>query len=84
LRRIRWTRSFEKQFRKLSKEIREATYRKLRLLLENPSHPSLRLEKLTDEIWAFSVTMNYRVTFQYFNGDILLRKIGTHDILRRP
>jgi len=42
------------------------------------------LEKLTKEIWAFSVTMNYRVTFQYDNGDIMLRKIGTHDVLRRP
>jgi len=84
MRKIRWTKSFERQFRKLGREIQEATYQKLSLLVENPPHPSLRLEKLTDEIWAFSVTMNYRVTFQYFEGDILLRKIGTHDVLRRP
>lgn len=45
------------------KEIQEATYQKLYLLVEDSSHPSLRLEKLSEEIWAFSVTMNYRVTF---------------------
>ena len=84
MRKVRWTNKFEKQFAKVRKEIQEGTYQKLSLLVENPTHPSLRLEKLTQDIWAFSVTMNYRVTFQYSDGDILLRKIGTHDILHRP
>lgn len=84
MRKIRWTKSFKKQFMKVRKEIQKATYKKLDFLAEDPGHPSLRLEKLTKDIWAFSVTMNYRVTFQYSDGDIVLRKIGTHDILRRP
>lgn len=81
---IKWTKTFEKRFAKLPKSIKETTYTKLDLLIANRAHPSLRLEKLSKDIWVFSVTMNYRVTFQYDNGDILLRKIGTHDILRNP
>lgn len=84
MRKVRWSKSFEKRFAKMQKEIQKATYKKLDFLVEDPSHPSLRLEKLTKDIWAFSVTMKYRVTFQYSDGDIVLRKIGTHDILRRP
>jgi len=81
---IKWTRAYEKRFAKLPENVKETTYKQLDLLIANPTYPSLRLEKLTEDIWAFSVTMNYRVTFQYDNGDILLRKIGTHDILRHP
>lgn len=81
---IKWTKTFEKRFAKLPENVKKTTYKQLDKLLANPAYPSLRLEKLTKTIWAFSVTMNYRVTFQYDNGDILLRKIGTHDILRNP
>lgn len=81
---IKWTKTFEKRFAKLPERVKELTYKQLDLFIANRAHPSLRLEKLTENIWAFSVTMNYRVTFQFDNGDILLRKIGTHDILRHP
>jgi mRNA-degrading endonuclease YafQ of YafQ-DinJ toxin-antitoxin module len=38
----------------------------------------------TSEIWELSVTMNYRITFQLRDEVMLLRRIGTHDVLRRP
>ena len=71
----------------MSKEIRERTYQKLDLWIANPSHPSLRIKlvKGWHNVWEMSVTMNYRITFEYEDGDrIRLRKIGTHDILRNP
>ena len=58
----------------------------LKILLENPHHPSLGLKKIKGfpDIWEARVTKNYRFTFQV-QGDIyFLRKIGTHDILKRP
>jgi hypothetical protein len=31
-----------------------------------------------------SITMNYRVTFEVDEERVILRAIGTHDVLRRP
>lgn len=78
---------FEKLFQKLPQEIREAAYEKLDLFLKNPAHPSLRVKKIRgtkDIVWEMSVTMNYRITFEVLEEEIYLRRIGTHDILKRP
>ncbi len=85
-REIVFTPWFERLFRRLPKTIRDETYEKLALLLENPSHPSLRVKRIrgTDRIWEMSVTMNYRITFEQDPEKVILRRIGTHDVLRRP
>ena len=77
---------FDKEFKKLPKEIRELAYHKIELLLDNPKHSSLRLKKMigTKNIWEISITMNYRITLEIEKDYILLRKIGPHDILRTP
>jgi hypothetical protein len=36
------------------------------------------------EIWEGRITQGYRFTFQIVGDIYLLRRIGTHDILRRP
>ena len=84
--RVVLSRPFEKSFARLPKEIRDAAYEKFELLLKDPSHPSLRVKKIkgSDYIWEMSVTMNYRVTFQVNVEEVVLRKIGTHDVLRKP
>jgi len=84
--RIVLSRLFEKTFSRLPKEIRGSVYDKLELFLEDPSHPSLRIKKIkgSDYIWEMSVTMSYRITFQIREAEIVLRKIGPHDILRKP
>ena len=82
---IYYSRPFKKQFLGLPAEIREAFYRKLELYLENPAHPSLRVKKIqSTNLWEMSITMSYRLTFQHLEDGILLRKIGTHDILNNP
>ena len=77
---------FEKLFERLPKNIRETAYDKLGLFLKNPSQPSLRVKQVkgTKGIWELSVTMNYRITFEVFEEEIYLRRIGTHDILGQP
>ena len=78
---------FKKCFKKIPHSIQELFEEKLSLMLDsNFSHPSLRIKKMkgTKDIWEMSVTMNYRMTFQFLEGGILLRKIGTHDILDNP
>ena len=75
---------FRKDYRALSKDIRESFDIKLPLFLDNPRHPSLRVKRLvgTADRWEGSVTMNYRFTFQLAEGKVLFRRIGAHDILR--
>ena len=80
------TRRFDKSFVKLPEDIQEATYEKLELFHKDPKHPSLRVKRMrgTNAIWEMSVTMNYRITFAEADTAIILRKIGTHDILSNP
>jgi mRNA-degrading endonuclease RelE of RelBE toxin-antitoxin system len=86
MREIVFTRTFERLFKRLPKRIRDETYEKLALFLEDPAHPSLRVKRIrgTERIWEMSITMNYRLTFEVDEERMLLRRIGTHDVLRKP
>jgi mRNA-degrading endonuclease RelE of RelBE toxin-antitoxin system len=68
----------------LPKEMRIKFWEQLERLATNPSHPSLRNEKLqgTDH-WVFSITMNYRATYiRDKTSIIIITAIGTHkDVL---
>lgn len=86
---IRTSGDYEKEFKKLPRDLRELAKKKLRLFLENPSHPSLRVKKVQGyhedpSIMELSVNMAVRVTFQRFPEFLYLRHIGTHEIFRRP
>jgi mRNA-degrading endonuclease RelE of RelBE toxin-antitoxin system len=73
-----------KKINNLPKDIRTKFWDKLQILLRNPSHPSLRNEKLrgTPDDWAFSITMNYRATYFRDKKNIVITMVGTHkDVL---
>ena len=80
-----FTKRFKKEYKALPKEIKKTFDEKLSLLLNNVSHPSLRVKRIqgTKDRWEGSITMNYRFTFQFDENTILFRTIGTHDILKR-
>lgn len=60
--RIRWSRTFEKSFRKLPTQIQDAAFRAVRTLLEDPTRPSLNLEKLRGtDYWSIRVNLAYRI-----------------------
>ena len=77
---------FKKMFGKLPIDIQDRTGDTLERFLSNARHPSLHVKKMegSPDIWEMRVTENYRITFQYVREGILLRKIGTHDVLRHP
>jgi len=83
---IRTTRPFDRDYDVLPASIKDKTDRQFVLLLSNPQHPSLGIKKIKGhpDIWEGRVTKNYRFTFQIINETYLLRRIGTHDILRTP
>ena len=80
------TERFRRDYSRLPTAIQDEVEEKLDLLLKNPRHPSLQVKKMqgTAGIWELRVTQGYRLTFQIERGSYLLRKVGSHDILRRP
>lgn len=80
------TERFKKDFRRLPVDIHTRAAKALELFVTNPRHPSLGIKKMEGApgIWELRVTQGYRMTFQRLQGGLLLRRIGTHDILRQP
>ena len=78
--------TFEKDFKKLPKQIQEQAIKKITLLENYQNYPSLRVKKIRghENIWEGSITMAYRITFYIEKDTIYLRRIGTHSILGKP
>lgn len=83
--RIRRTKRFNSLYKKLPPEIRERTKKQIRLLLDDPHHPSLRVRKLKGRSnrWELRVTIHYRLLFEMEGDTYVLHTIGTHDVLDR-
>jgi len=84
--RIQTTKPFDEDYDALPEGIMERAEKQFVLLMENPHHPSLRLKKIKGHpnIWEGRVTKSYRFTFQISGEIYLLRRIGTHDVLKTP
>jgi mRNA-degrading endonuclease RelE of RelBE toxin-antitoxin system len=83
---IQTTRPFDDDYDALPVSIKDKADKQLTLLLSNPKHPSLQLKKMKGhpDIWEGRITKSYRFTFQIIGEIYLLRRIGTHDILKTP
>ncbi len=81
---LRFTSKFYKSLKKLSHNEQMQTFKKLKLLAENPLHPSLRSKKVRGtETFEMSVNMDIRVIWKYDNGIIIIViEVGHHkDVL---
>ena len=75
--------SFVRDCQALPKLLQKTVDQKIELFLANPRHPSLLIKKLNGPrtIWEGRVTLKYCFTFQV---EDILRRPGTHDMLRKP
>jgi len=82
---IRRTDRFKKDYQKLPSDVQQRVDEKLRFLLRDPRHPSLRVHKLrgAEGLWEFSVTMEYRVIFEIEDEYYVLLGAGPHRIVDR-
>lgn len=80
------TSTFLRLYKKLPEDIKTRAKKCLELLEANPSHPSLGHKKMAGQkdIFEIRVSLNYRITYQKIGEIGVLRKIGTHDLLRQP
>lgn len=83
---IQTARPFDRDYNVLPKLIKDQADKQFTLLLENPHHPFLRAKKIKDHPNMFEgrVTKSYRLTFQISGEIYMLRRIGTHDVLKTP
>lgn len=83
---VQTTGPYDKDYQLLPEVIKIQAEKQLENLLENPRHPSLRIKKVKGHplIWEGRITKSYRFTFQIFGEVYLLRRVGTHDILKTP
>ena len=83
---VAFTKPFKRDYQGLPKNIQKQIDEQITRLLDNPKHPSLRIKKMEgrQSIWEARITEGYRMTFQVDGDTYLLRRAGTHDILKRP
>ncbi len=84
--RLLFTHSFIRDYQGLPEYLQKTVDQKLRLFMGNPRHPSLAIKKMQDprDIWEGRINRGYRFTFQIEGESCMLRRLGTHDILRTP
>lgn len=85
--RLVFTRPFVRDYQSLPDAVKLQADKALILLRENPRHPSLQSKKMQPKdrgIFEARVTQGYRLTFCLAGDEIILRRVGTHDILRAP
>lgn len=83
---LRILKTFKKDYKKLPAEIKEKVEKQLEFLLNNPDHPSLNLHLIrgTKGIWEGYVNYRYRFTFEVEGEYYVLRKVGSHDVIKTP
>jgi mRNA-degrading endonuclease RelE of RelBE toxin-antitoxin system len=85
---IQLTDTFRAAFRDLPPAVQKKVLKAIRLLAENPAHPSLRSKTIRSApgIYEASPDMHYRMTYERLTGDVLLlRVVGPHDeALKKP
>jgi len=79
------TTHFKRDYKKLPASIQKRTDEKLKVLVQNVSHPSLRVKRIQKYKGVFegSVTKNYRFFFQITTEGYILLRVDKHDILEK-
>lgn len=83
---IRTEKAFDRDYVKLPQRIQKLAEKQLALFSENPRHPSLHVRKMLgcEDLWEGRITIHYRFTFKIVGETYLLRRIGTHEIYKKP
>jgi len=81
---IYYSSKFEREYKKLSKEIKKLAEEKEAIFRENPFNPLLNTHKLHGrfkEYWVFSVNDKYRIIFNFAKKDtVWFHSVGDHSV----
>lgn len=78
------TERFRKDYGRLPQRLQRRVDKQLRLLLQNPRHPSLQIKRMQghENRWEGRVTLHYRLTFALEGDTYVLLRVATHDLLK--
>jgi len=81
---IERTDRFKKAYKKLDKQSQKVINQALILLVDDLSHPSLRVKKMkgyhNPDLWEMSANMDLRITFEFIKPNtLILRNCSHHD-----
>jgi mRNA-degrading endonuclease YafQ of YafQ-DinJ toxin-antitoxin module len=78
--------TFKSDYQKLTREQQRNCDDCLQQLFINPKHPSLRMKKMhgVGNIWEARVSGDHRITFTAESDCLYIRRVGSHDVLRKP
>lgn len=82
---IQYTSKFKKQYKKLPKKFQKQFEERLRLFINNPTHPQLRVHPLKGAFagyWSINVTGDIRALYTIKENEVIIfALIGTHSDL---
>jgi mRNA-degrading endonuclease RelE of RelBE toxin-antitoxin system len=88
---FQFTASFQKDYRSLSGQDQDRVDRALTLLDLDWHHPGLHVKKVrgVTDVWEARISESHRLTFQitgkqHGHDVCILRRVGTHAILKKP
>ena len=83
---IIYSSKFEREYRRLSSDLKLSAKKKEKIFRKNPFYPSLNTHKLSgklDDLWSFSVDYRTRIVFEFSKKDIVFfLSVGNHDIYK--
>jgi mRNA-degrading endonuclease YafQ of YafQ-DinJ toxin-antitoxin module len=84
---IRVTSHFTRQFKRLPPDIQDIAEGRERIVRTDAFDPRLRTHKLSgrlQDLWAYSVTRDIRIVFEFIEADeVLFHSIGPHHLVYR-
>jgi addiction module RelE/StbE family toxin len=84
---IIYSSKFEREYRKLSPELKSVAKKKEKIFRKNPFSPVLETHKLHGKLhpnWAFSISHSYRIIFEFASEEIIhFHSVGNHDIYKK-
>jgi mRNA-degrading endonuclease RelE of RelBE toxin-antitoxin system len=83
---VTFSKRFFVEYENLERSVQKRIDRKLQLLSQNIQYPGLGVKKMvnTGNIYEARVDIHNRMTFQIHGDIILMRRVGTHEIYRKP
>lgn len=83
---VNLTQSYINDFKKLPVKIQLKAKQQILKLAQNIRHPSIRARKMVNQknTWEGRIDQSYRFTFKIEDNTLVFRRIGTHEIYRKP
>jgi len=83
---LTFTNTFRKGYKKLPAKIQTKAQAAIQVMTENPFHPELQFKKMvnTPNIYELRLDRSFRLTYTVSDQTVLLRVIGSHNVLKKP